>query len=76
MRNRDLRRALAPEAESDPARCHHLAARVTRHLPVLRAHALIYRVGRTYYYRSTQKGYEVMSTALKFRQTDFALLAA
>jgi succinate dehydrogenase/fumarate reductase flavoprotein subunit len=43
---------------------------------LLRAHGLIYRVGRTNYYRPTQKGYEVMSTALKFRQADLTLLAA
>jgi DNA-binding IclR family transcriptional regulator len=67
---------LIPEAESDPARRPQAAARVTRQLRLLCAHGLIYRVGRTYYYRLTQKGYEVMSTALKFRQTDLALLAA
>ncbi len=76
VRNRDLRQELAPEAGSDPARRHQVAARITRQLRLLCAHALIYRVGRTYYYRPTQKGYEVMSTALKFRHTDLALLAA
>jgi hypothetical protein len=76
VRNRDLRHALAPEAESDPARRHQVAARATRTLRLLRAHGLIYRVGRTNYYRPTQKGYEVMSTALKFRQADLALLTA
>lgn len=76
VRNRDLRQNLVPEAESNPARRPQAAARVTRQLRLLRAHGLIYRVGRTYYYRPTQKGYEVMTTALKFRQTDFALMAA
>jgi hypothetical protein len=76
VRNQDLRQDLMPEAESDPARRPKAAARVTRQLRLLCAHGLIYRVGRTYYYRPTQKGYEVMSTALKFRQTDLALMAA
>jgi len=76
VRNRDLRQELAPEADGDPQRRPQATARVTRYLALLRAHGLIYRVGRTYYYRPTQKGYEVMSTALKFRRTDFALLAA
>ena len=76
VRNQDLRQDVMPEAESDPARRPQAAARVTRQLRLLCAHGLIYRVGRTYYYRPTQKGYEVMSTALKFRQTDLALLAA
>jgi hypothetical protein len=76
VRNQDLRQDLMPEAESDPARRPKAAARITRQLRLLCAHGLIYRVGRTYYYRPTQKGYEVMSTALKFRQTDLALMAA
>jgi hypothetical protein len=76
VRNQDLRRDLMPEAESDRTRLRKAAARVTRQLRLLCAHGLIYRVGRTYYYRPTQKGYEVMSTALKLRQTDLALMAA
>ena len=48
------------------------AARVTRQLRLLPAHGLIYRVGRTYYYRPTQKGQLVINTALKFRQTNVA----
>jgi hypothetical protein len=43
---------------------------------LLFAHGLIHRVGRTNYHRPTQKGQQVMNTALKSRQTDFALLAA
>lgn len=76
VRNRDLLQELVPPAESDPGRRRRAAARVTRQLRLLCAHGLIYRVGRTYYYRPTRKGNEVMSTALKFRQTDWALLAA
>jgi hypothetical protein len=76
VRNRDLCAALAPPAEADPAQYRRAAARTTRQLRLLRAHGLIYRVGRTNYYRPTQKGQEVMHTALKFRQTDLALLAA
>jgi len=76
VRNRDLLQELVPQAESDPGRRRRAAARVTRQLRLLCAHGLIYRVGRTYYYRPTRKGNEVMSTALKFRQTDCALLAA
>jgi len=76
VRNQDLRQDLMPEAESDCAQRRKAAARVTRQLRLLRAHGLIYREGRTYSYRPTQKGYAVMSIALKFRQTDFAPLAA
>ena len=76
VRNRDLRPALASEADAGSGRHPQLAGRATRYLRLLSAHGLIYRVGRTYYYRPTEKGYDVMTTALKFRQTGLALLAA
>jgi hypothetical protein len=76
IRNRDLREALSPLAPNDPAQRRPAAARTTRQLRLLCAHRLIYRVGRTHDYRPTQKGQEVMNTALKFRHTDIALLAA
>jgi DNA-binding HxlR family transcriptional regulator len=74
--NRDLQRELLPQPESDPARRHQCAAHVTRQLRLLRAHGLIYRVNQTYYYRPTQKGYAVMSAALKLRHTNLASMAA
>lgn len=70
FRNRDLRQALGP---SDPP---NSSARISRLLALLRAHKLIFKVGKTYYYRITRKGHQVMATALKFRQPDLALLAA
>jgi len=76
VRNQDLRQHLYPEVEDDPVPRRSVAARLTRQLRLLQAHGLIYRVRKTYYYRITSKGREVMSTALKFRQTDVALLAA
>jgi hypothetical protein len=74
--NRDPRHTLALEVESDPARRHRVAARTTRTLRLLRAHGLIYRRVELTMYHPTEKGYQVIRTALKFRQTDFALLAA
>ena len=76
VRNRDLRERLCPSPPHDADHRRRAAAHTTRQLRLLRAHGLIYRVGRTYYYRPTQKGQKVMNTALKFRQTDLALLAA
>jgi hypothetical protein len=52
-----------------------LSARITRCLRLLRAHGLIHKVSRTRLYRITQKGHEIMATALKFRDSDLALLA-
>lgn len=66
FRNRDLRTHLKD----------YTAARLTRLLALLRAHKLIYKVHKTNYYRITEKGRLIMSTALKFRQTSIALLAA
>jgi hypothetical protein len=75
VRNRDLREVLCPSPPNDSVHRRRAAAHTTRQLRLLRAHGLIYRVRRTHYYRPTQKGQKIMNTALKFRQTDFALLA-
>lgn len=64
IRNHDLGKALNPPAPNHPGERHRAAARTTRQLRWLCAHQLIYRVGRTHYYRPTQQGQEVMNTAL------------
>lgn len=72
--NRDIRKLIAGEDQgSHPYRN---CARITRYLRLLRAHGLIHKVSRTRFYRITSKGHEVMATAIKFRETDLALLAA
>ena len=76
IRNTDLRKHLYPETELNRAQRHKQSARITRYLGLLQSHQLIYRVPKTNYYRVTKKGNEVMCTALKFRMTDLALLAA
>jgi hypothetical protein len=76
FQNRDLRRQLYPHVDTDPLQRRHVAARVTRSLRLLRAHGLIKKVSRTRYYRITAKGHDVMTTALCFRETNRALLAA
>ena len=76
--NRDIRAVLLPETDTtpDPARQRHASARVTRQLRLLRAHGLIKKVPRTHVYRVTKQGAAIMSTAVRFRDTDVALLAA
>jgi hypothetical protein len=76
FQNRDLRRHLHPTSEADPAQRRQAAGRITRALRLLRAHGLIKKVTRTHYYRLSIKGHQVMTTALRFRETDLALLAA
>jgi len=74
FRNRDLQ-ALCPET-TDPVEHRRHAGRVTRLLRLLRAHRLVHKVGSTRYYRVSPLGHRVMTTALAFRDTDIALLAA
>jgi hypothetical protein len=74
IRNEDLRQELFGD-QRQPLQRRKLSARITRLLRLLRAHRLIYKVLHTNYYRITKKGQEIMSTALKFRATDIALLA-
>ena len=74
FRNRDLRQALFPKMQSDPADRRRASGCITRSLQLLQSHELIYRVPKTNYYRVTKKGQTVMTTALQFRMTDLALL--
>ena len=76
LRNEDLRRHLYPDNEDDQRVRRKTSARTSRQLRLLCAHGLVYKVPKTYYYRATKKGHEVMSTALIFREADLALLAA
>ncbi len=73
FRNKDLHVCLPAPQNLDLRR---YALRLSRQLQLLRAHGLIFRVGKTHYYRITKKGHEVMASAIKFRTTDIALLAA
>jgi hypothetical protein len=76
IRNKDLRQHLYPQPRVDPDQRRKDSGRVTRHLELLKSHNLIYRVPKTNYYRVTKQGYDVMSTAIRFRETNVALLAA
>ena len=73
--NREIRRQLAL-TPTDPRDARRQAARVSRHLRLLRAHGLIRKVTGTHCYRLTHKGEVVIGTAIRFRETDMALLAA
>jgi hypothetical protein len=76
FRNEDIRKQLYPQSEGDLDSRRKASSRITRFLRLLRAHRLIYRVPTTNYYRITNKGHNIMGTALRFRETDLALLAA
>lgn len=76
FRNRDIRERLEAKAEDDPRELRRASARISRLLRLLVAHNLIFKVAHTNYYRITKRGHEIMSTAIKFRNSDIALLAA
>jgi len=76
FRNADLRAMLEPSAEQHSTSQRKAAARITRKLRLLRAHRLIKKVPRTQYYRLSEKGQLVGSTALVFRDSDLAVLRA
>jgi hypothetical protein len=76
FRNRDLREYLYGSPPRDPQQRRRLTARITRMLRLLRAHGLIRKVSTTRYYRVTEKGHQIMTVALRLRDTDTAALAA
>jgi hypothetical protein len=72
--NKDLRRHLLPATHRmGPDARRKASGRVTRWLRLLRAHRLIRKVPGTRYYRVTEKGYHVMSTALTIRSSDLMM---
>jgi hypothetical protein len=76
VRNKDLRSLLYPQQENNPDQRRKNSGRITRYLTLLKSHKLIYRVPKTNYYRITKQGNEIMTTAIRFRETGIALLAA
>jgi len=76
FRNKDVRRQLLPGSDSNRAARARASGRVTRLLRLLRAHGLIRKVSGTFYYRVTHRGQQVMTTAMKLRELDLAILAA
>lgn len=76
FRNSDLRRVLYPHDEHDPLRRRKSSGRTGRLLRLLRAHRLIRKVSHTQYYRVTERGHQLMTTAGKLRNLDLHNLAA
>lgn len=76
FRNRDLRPYLLAEAPPETSARRRASARLTRSLRLLHAHGLIYRLCKSYTYRLTQRGHQVMTASLTIRNCNLALLAA
>jgi hypothetical protein len=76
FRNRQVRRLLFPTAEQDPVARKQSSGRVTRFIRLLRAHGLVRKVPGCRYYRVTDKGTQVMTSAQTLRLSNIACLAA
>jgi hypothetical protein len=74
--SKELRRQLLPESERDPAQRKRASGRITRWIRLLRAHGLVRKVSNTRYYRVTEKGQTLMTTALRLRETNADKLVA
>jgi len=76
FRNKDIRVPITGDEQQSPEERSKNTACTSRRLRLLRAHNLIYKVPKTNYYRITQHGQKIMTTSLRFRESNIALLAA
>jgi hypothetical protein len=76
FRNPDVRRQMYPEADKDAVAQRQASGRITRYFRLLRAHGLIQKVSGVRYYRLTDKGIQVMTTAQQLREINLENLAA
>src|SRR5260221_10981670 len=67
FRNKDVRERLLGDPGTDSKARQQAAGKITRLFRLLRAHRLIRKVSKTFYYRVTSRGQRVMSTALQLR---------
>ena len=76
FRNKDVRERLLGDPGTDPKARQQAAGKITRLFRLLRAHRLIRKVSKTFYYRVTPRGQHLMSTALQLRELNLYALAA
>jgi len=76
FRNADVRPILCPQAPRNQDERRAACGKTSRYLRLLRAHGVIRKVPRSHCYRVTQRGTQIMTAALKVRETPVASLAA
>lgn len=74
--NRRIQARFFPAPAAHQREQSRRSAYISRQFRLLRYHGLIHKLGKSRRYRITARGQTVMSTALIFRRTDIALLAA
>jgi len=72
--NKTIRKALFPESETDPIQKRRNAGRVTRLLAKLRAHKLIAKIPRTFRYKVSNRGIQLMAAVLKIKRKELPAL--
>ena len=68
FRNRDIARALHGHSRQTPKERRRRTSKIARLLRLFRAHGLIRKVPRSFPYRVTKKGQQLMTAALTLRQ--------
>jgi hypothetical protein len=76
FRNSDLRKHLHPGTESNQRMRRQCCARISRTIRLLRAHGLVAKLSRSHRYRITNKGHQVIATAIKLREINALAFAA
>jgi len=75
FRNKDVRKQLYGDPPN-PQQRRQAAGKVTRLIRLLRAHGIVRKVSHTTYYRITNQGQTLMTTALHLRELDLPQVAA
>jgi hypothetical protein len=71
FRNKDIAKLIYPKPTSSPEERRRRSARTSRTIARLRGHGLIAKVKGSNLYRTTSKGTQLMSTAVRVRLRDF-----
>jgi hypothetical protein len=76
LRHREVLERLYPKGFGDDAQRRRAQGRVSRMLRLLRAHAILAKVPRTYRYRVTAKGRQILTAILQYQALSLAELTA
>ena len=76
LRHRDLLARLYPKGICDESERRRIQGRISRLLPLLRAHGILAKVTGTYRYRVTTKGRQVLTAVLQYQAVSLQQLAA
>ncbi len=76
FKNKDLRTQLHPGIENDKRMRRKYCARTSRIIRLLRAHGVVAKISRSQRYRVTDKGHQIIATAINLREANALPFAA